>query len=50
MVAFEQSGVINGVGGADILDNPTSLQFGPDGRLYVAEQVTAPVLSLPWRT
>ncbi len=38
-VSFSQVGAINGVnGGPSILANPTSLQFGPDGRLYVSEQ------------
>ena len=38
-ISFSQVGAINGVnGGANILANPTSLQFGPDGRLYVSEQ------------
>ncbi len=38
-INFNQIGSINGInGGAKVIDNPTSLQFGPDGRLYVAEQ------------
>ena len=38
-ISFTDAGSFSGVfGGADILNNPTSLQFGPDGRLYVAEQ------------
>ena len=38
-ISFEEAGSIQGVlGGNNILNNPTSLQFGPDGRLYVAEQ------------
>ena len=38
-ISFTNAGSFSGVfGGADILNNPTSLQFGPDGRLYVAEQ------------
>ena len=38
-ISFTQAGEISGVnGGADVLTNPTSLQFGPDGRLYVSEQ------------
>ncbi len=38
-VAFSNVGSIAGVvGGAKILTNPTTLQFGPDGRLYVTEQ------------
>ena len=38
-ISFEDAGNFNGVlGGSAILNNPTSLQFGPDGRLYVAEQ------------
>ena len=37
--SFTDAGNFAGVlGGPDILNNPTSLQFGPDGRLYVAEQ------------
>ncbi|MDJ0589487.1 MAG: hypothetical protein QNJ72_05750, partial [Pleurocapsa sp. MO_226.B13] len=38
-INFNQAGSFNGVEGeAKVLTNPTSLQFGPDGRLYVAEQ------------
>ncbi|MBY8975109.1 tandem-95 repeat protein [Rhodobacteraceae bacterium NNCM2] len=38
-ISFEEAGVISGVdGGPNVLQNPTSLQFGPDGRLYVTEQ------------
>ena len=38
-ISFEQIGSFNGVeNDPEILNNPTSLQFGPDGRLYVAEQ------------
>ncbi|MEO0984976.1 MAG: malectin domain-containing carbohydrate-binding protein [Cyanobacteria bacterium J06639_14] len=38
-INFTQIGSFNGVeGGSKVLTNPTSLQFGPDGRLYVAEQ------------
>ena len=38
-ISFEDAGAFRGViGGANIINNPTSLQFGPDGRLYVAEQ------------
>ena len=38
-ISFSQVGSFNGVdGGPSVLTNPTSLQFGPDGRLYVAEQ------------
>ena len=38
-INFNNAGSFNSVGnGAGILNNPTSLQFGPDGRLYVAEQ------------
>ncbi|MEM6519088.1 MAG: malectin domain-containing carbohydrate-binding protein [Cyanobacteria bacterium P01_C01_bin.70] len=38
-ISFNQVGTISGVvGGGNVLQNPTSLQFGPDGRLYVAEQ------------
>ena len=34
-----QIGSFNGAsGGPAVLSNPTSLQFGPDGRLYVSEQ------------
>ena len=37
-ISFSNAGSINGVlGGNAIVDSPTSLQFGPDGRLYVAE-------------
>lgn len=38
-IAFNEVGVISGVdGGPSVLNNPTSLQFGHDGRLYVSEQ------------
>ncbi|MEM7591916.1 MAG: hypothetical protein AAF383_10430, partial [Cyanobacteria bacterium P01_A01_bin.83] len=38
-INFNQIGSFNGIeGGSKVLNNPTSLQFGPDGRLYVAEQ------------
>lgn len=38
-IGFSQAGAFRGIsGGAEILSNPTSLQFGPDGRLYVGEQ------------
>ncbi|MEM8672386.1 MAG: malectin domain-containing carbohydrate-binding protein [Cyanobacteria bacterium P01_G01_bin.67] len=38
-INFNQIGSFNGVdGGSKVLNNPTSIQFGPDGRLYVAEQ------------
>ena len=38
-IAFEDAGAFRGIqGGSNIITNPTSLQFGPDGRLYVAEQ------------
>ena len=38
-INFNPVGSFNGTsGGASVLNNPTSLQFGPDGRLYVAEQ------------
>ena len=38
-ISFSQVGSFNGVsGGPQVLENPTSLQFGPDGRLYVSEQ------------
>ena len=32
---FTQIGILTGVAGVPI-DSPTSIQFGPDGRLYVA--------------
>jgi len=38
-IGFSDAGAFKGVqGGPEILSNPTSLQFGPDGRLYVSEQ------------
>ncbi|MEO1520728.1 MAG: hypothetical protein AAFU78_08110, partial [Cyanobacteria bacterium J06633_2] len=38
-INFSSVGVVKGIsGGSNVLSNPTSLQFGPDGRLYVAEQ------------
>lgn len=38
-INFNQVGSFKGIqGGSDVLENPTSLQFGADGRLYVAEQ------------
>ena len=38
-INFNQAGSFNGVTGEiQVLNNPTSIQFGPDGRLYVAEQ------------
>ena len=38
-INFNKIGSFNGVQkGAKVLENPTSIQFGPDGRLYVAEQ------------
>ena len=38
-INFNQAGSFNGVEGeVQILNNPTSIQFGSDGRLYVAEQ------------
>ena len=38
-IAFKLAGVIKGaLGGPNVLQGPTSLQFGPDGRLYVSEQ------------
>ena len=36
-ISFTPAGTFSGVAGAT-LQNPTSLQFGPDGRLYVSEQ------------
>ncbi|MEB3210923.1 MAG: hypothetical protein VKL39_06190, partial [Leptolyngbyaceae bacterium] len=38
-ISFNEAGVFSGAqGGPSILSSPTSLQFGPDGRLYVSEQ------------
>ena len=38
-ISFNQVGSFNGVQGqSGVLNNPTSIQFGADGRLYVAEQ------------
>ena len=38
-INFDQIGSFNSVAGEpQILHNPTSIQFGPDGRLYVSEQ------------
>jgi len=37
-INFNQAGSFNGVEEIQVLNNPTSIQFGPDGRLYVAEQ------------
>ncbi|MGD1859643.1 MAG: malectin domain-containing carbohydrate-binding protein [Leptolyngbyaceae cyanobacterium] len=37
-VSFNSVGAFSGVNGGPSLSNPTSLQFGPDGRLYVSEQ------------
>ena len=38
-ISFEQVGSFNGIQGEpQVINNPTSIQFGPDGRLYVAEQ------------
>ena len=34
-IDFAQIGILTGVAGVPI-DSPTSIQFGPDGRLYVA--------------
>lgn len=39
IIGFNEIGAFKGVsGGPEVIDNPTSLQFGPDGRLYVSEQ------------
>ncbi|MGF1587979.1 MAG: malectin domain-containing carbohydrate-binding protein [Pleurocapsa sp.] len=39
IINFNPAGSFNGInGGSKVLNNPTSIQFGPDGRLYVAEQ------------
>ncbi len=38
-ISFNQVGTFQGVNGqGGVISNPTSLQFGPDGRLYVSEQ------------
>ncbi|ETX13162.1 hypothetical protein OCH239_13095 [Roseivivax halodurans JCM 10272] len=38
-INFNNIGTFAGTnGGPNVLSNPTSLQFGPDGRLYVSEQ------------
>ena len=37
-INFNQAGSFNGVEDVQVLNNPTSIQFGSDGRLYVAEQ------------
>ncbi len=39
-ISFNNIGSFSGVSGAgNVLTNPTSIAFGPDGRLYVSEQV-----------
>ena len=39
IIGFSEIGAFQGIsGGPDVISNPTSIQFGPDGRLYVAEQ------------
>ncbi|NJL56185.1 hypothetical protein HC928_14140, partial [bacterium] len=37
-INFVQVGEFKGVGESSVLNNPTSLQFGADGRLYVSDQ------------
>ncbi len=37
-LGFSNIGRFDGVGTADVLNNSTTLAFGPDGRLYVSEQ------------
>ena len=37
-INFDLIASFDGITGLPVLENPTSLQFGPDGRLYVAEQ------------
>ena len=37
-INFNQAGSFNGVEEVQVLNNPTSIQFGADGRLYVSEQ------------
>ncbi|MEO1314863.1 MAG: hypothetical protein AAFV27_13450, partial [Pseudomonadota bacterium] len=37
-ISFTEIGTIGGIANGPTINNPTSLQFGPDGRLYVSEQ------------
>ena len=38
-IGFSEIGAFKGInGGSNVISNPTSIQFGPDGRLYVSEQ------------